>query len=191
MPPVMDQDVERIQRAAAAIDPVLNAITSDQLGHPTPDDDWDLRTLLDHLIGNMRTWAARIDGAQPDAGTPPLTAANDDVAAAWRPARDMLLAAVGSPGALDREIPTSQGSTTSARFLGSILPIELMLHGWDAARSVGAATDFDPELAGELLATGRRLMEGRPRGQAFGQEQPAPAGSTAADRLAAFYGRRA
>lgn len=72
--------------------------------------------------------------------------------------------------------------------LAAIVPLELMLHGWDVARSIDASTDLDADLAEELLATGRELMEGRPR-TVFGEEQPAPDGATAADRLAAFYGR--
>lgn len=189
----MDEAVVRIERAANAIDPALNAVTPDQLILPTPCEGWDLRTLLDHLIGTLRTWTARLDGREPEAGTPPLSAAGDDVPAAWQPTRRELLDAISSSGAFDREISLPRGGTGSARFLAAILPIELMLHGWDAARAIDAPTDFDPELAGELLVAARRMMEGRPRGsgQAFGEEQPAPDGATVADRLAAFYGRRA
>ena len=187
----MDDAVIRTRRAAEAIDPVLRSITPDQFGQATPCHDWDLRALLDHLFSVLHRWAARVERRDPPDGLTPLATAHDDVAAAWVPARDALLAAISEPGAMDREIALPTGSTGSARYLVAIAPIELMLHGWDAARSIGAGTDLDPELAGELLTAARGFMEGRPRGAAFGEEQPAPAGATAADRLAAFYGRSA
>jgi uncharacterized protein (TIGR03086 family) len=188
----MDDAVARIHRAADAIDPVLCAVTADQLDRPTPCRAWDLRALVDHLLGNLHSWADRIEGRAPALDGSVLAHTNGDVAAAWRPARTALLDAVDPPGALQREITMPTGARGSAGFLAAILPIELMLHGWDVARSVGASTDLDPALADALLEQARGLMEGRPRGPelAFGEEQPAPPSATAADRLAAFYGRQ-
>jgi uncharacterized protein (TIGR03086 family) len=188
----MDDAVARIHRAADAIDPVLCSVTAAQLDRPTPCPAWDLRALLDHLLGNLHSYADRIEGREPGQGGSALATADDDVAAAWRPARTALLEAVDPPGALEREITMPSGARGSAGFLAAIIPVELMLHGWDVARSVGASTDLDPALAEALLEHARRLMEGRPRGTdlAFGEEQFAPPNATAADRLAAFYGRR-
>lgn len=186
----MDEAVTRIDRAAAAVDPVIRSVKREQLSLPTPCEGWDLRTLLDHLLNNLIGWAATVRGQErPSDDASPLADAGEDVAAAWEPARAAALEAFGEPGALDREVQSRRGPS-SARMLAAIASLELMLHGWDVARAVGAPTDFDPELAEELLASGRKLMEGRPRGAAFGEEQSAPSGATAADRLAAFYGRR-
>jgi uncharacterized protein (TIGR03086 family) len=189
MSAVVDEAVERIERAAEAVDPVIRSVKPDQLSLPTPCEDWDLRALLDHLLNNLVGWAATVQGRErPGDRTSPVSEAGDDVAAAWDPARAAVVEAFAAPGALDREVQSRQG-TSSGRMLAAIAPLEVMLHGWDVARAVGAPTDFDPELAAELLASGRKLMQGRPR-VAFGEEQPAPPDATAADRLAAFYGRR-
>lgn len=189
----MDADaVTLMVRAADAIEPAMRAVQPGQLSMPTPCAGWDLRALLDHLLGEMRSWAERIEGREPEAAPPVLAAAGDDAAVAWQRSRDALFVAVSEPGALEREIPLPGGRRGSAQFLAAILPIELMLHGWDAARSIGASTDLDPELAAAMLHRGRQLMEGRPRGSemAFGEEQAAPPDATFADQLAAFYGRR-
>ena len=184
----MDEAVSRIERAATAVDPVLRAVATDQLSRPTPCEGWDLRTLLDHVLNNLNGWVATLDGRdRPGDDTSPLREADDEVAAAWEPAQAALIKAFSAPGALEREVQTRQGPG-SARMLAAIVPLELMLHGWDVARTMDASTDLDADLAEELLATGRELMEGRPR-TVFGEEQPAPDGATAADRLAAFYGR--
>lgn len=186
----MDEAITRVERAAAAVDPVMAAVTPADLALPTPCEGWDLRTLLDHFFGNLHRWAARLNGGDPTAPTPTLADAGDDVEAAWRTARDALLEALRVPGAIDREVPMPGGRVANSRMLVGIMPVELLLHGWDAARAVGAPADFDPQLAGELLETARPLMENAGRGSSFAEEQPAPAGCTAADRLAAFSGRR-
>lgn len=187
----MDELVSRVHRAATAVDPVLRAVTREQLGTATPCEGWDLRRLLDHFFGTLHRWAARLDGRDPDTVAVPTLAGggDDDVAQAWQSARDPLLAALAVPGALDREVPMPMGPA-NARMLATIMPVELMLHGWDTARAIGASTDLDPVLATELLDTVARPLMASRRAPAFGEEQPAPPGATAADRLAAFSGRR-
>ena len=64
-------------------------------------------------------------------------------------------------------------------------------HGWDLAKATGQSTDLDPELAEGLLANAPipdtfRGDEPMP----FGPQQEAPPGATAADRLAAYLGRK-
>ena len=190
MAAAMDEAVVATQRAAAAVDPVMRAIRPEQLSLPTPCHEWDLRQLLDHLFGTLHNWAARVEDRQPaDWSAPPLETAGDDVVQAWIEARDDVLDAISQPGALDREIALPMGSRGPARRLAAIMPVETLLHGWDAARSIGHGTEFDPELAEALTARGRALMKDRPRGPAFAEERTAPEDATAADRMAAFYGR--
>lgn len=186
----MDEDVSKAQRAAAAVDPVMRAIRPEQLSLPTPCHEWDLRHLLDHLFGTLHNWAARVEDRPPaDWSAPPLETAGDDVVQAWIEARDDLLGAISQPDALDREIALPMGPRGPARRLAAIMPVEMLLHGWDAARAIGYGTEFDPALAETLTERGRTLMKDRPRAPAFGEEQPAPEDATAADRMAAFYGR--
>ncbi|MGW8552943.1 hypothetical protein [Streptomyces tubercidicus] len=69
--------------------------------------------------------------------------------------------------------------------------VELLAHGWDLARAIGAPTGLAPETAAETLAAARRIYGAAPRteGSSFAPERPAPPGVSATDRLAAFLGR--
>ncbi|MDP9370240.1 MAG: hypothetical protein M3Q03_18535 [Chloroflexota bacterium] len=69
---------------------------------------------------------------------------------------------------------------------------ELLIHGWDLARATGQRTDLAPDLAERSLGSWRAWFGDRPRGASglFDPEQPVPEGAGAADRLAAFLGRR-
>jgi len=186
----MDEAISRVERAAAAVEPVMAAVTPADFSRPTPCEGWDLRTLLDHLFGNLHRWAARLDGGDPSAPTPTLADQGDDVVQAWHSSRDALLEALRKPGAIDREVPMPGGRVTSSRMLVGVMPIELMLHGWDTARAIDAPADLDPQLAGELLDAARPMMASAGRGSSFAEEQTAPEGCTAVERLAAFSGRR-
>ncbi len=182
----MDEAVARIEQAVAAVAPTIRAVDAAQLVLLTPCDDWDLQTLLQHLFEQLNQWAGAISGSEPPAGGAILRT-SDDVGSAWEAASQALMRSVTVPGALDAMVPEGK---SSPRGLASIAPLEVMLHGWDAARTIGVSTDLGPLLCAALLDSGRQMMAGRPRGEAFGPEQPAPDGATAADRLAAFYGRR-
>jgi uncharacterized protein (TIGR03086 family) len=62
------------------------------------------------------------------------------------------------------------------------------VHAWDIARTIGADSTIEDELAEAALALARDWKFERPN-VAFDVEVPAPADATAGDRLVAFLGR--
>ena len=184
---IVDEAVSGIERALQAIDPVMTAVTPDDLGKASPCEGWTVGEVTIHLLNGLNERAAAAAGAEMGSVDDAVTRA--DVPSAWRSTKERLLAALQRPDAMDREVRGPGGRTVPLRMLVRILPGEVMLHGWDIARGCGRSTDLDPELAAKLLEAGRPLIEQFGRGTAFGPEQPAPADARAADRLAAFYGR--
>ncbi|MBE1496955.1 uncharacterized protein (TIGR03086 family) [Amycolatopsis lexingtonensis] len=155
---------------------------------PTACAEWDVRAVVNHLAhGNAKVafWA----GAGPPApegdylGASPVEA----FAASVLRARSVLSA----PGLLTRTVTTPLGEVPGV-FLVHMRVNEYVVHGWDIADATGASTDLLPELAAGALEQWRARFGATPRqpGGPFGPEVEAPAGATAADRLAAFLGRR-
>lgn len=184
----MDKETSGLDRAIRAIDPVMTAVAREDLDKPSPCDGWTVAKVVTHLLHGLDERAAAANGTEmaevDDAKT------LHDVPAAWRTTSERLLSALQQPGAMDRETRGPGGRTVPVRMLVGILPIEVMLHGWDIARGSGKSTDLDPDLAAQLLESGKPLIERFGRGTAFGPERSAPEDAPAADRLAAFYGRR-
>ena len=90
---------------------------------------------------------------------------------------------------LEGTVPGPGGSEMPAAFAASILPIEILLHGWDIAQSSGQTL----RVSDELVAYVRTLAEavvpgGRARGSFADEVTPAP-GASPLDQLAAFAGR--
>ena len=67
---------------------------------------------------------------------------------------------------------------------------ELVVHGWDIARSLGRAIEFDDHLVTDVLAAARTWVDAAARTpQLFGPEVAVAGDAPALDRLVAFLGR--
>jgi len=156
---------------------VLDHVHEDRLGHPTPCAEWDVGTLADHLVEAPARFLTMMRGEQPDwsAEPPHLT---DGWAGVYRVHADDLIHAWHE---LDGQPPVPAEWQVA----------ELAVHAWDLAVAVGFAIDrLDPEVAEVGLGYLRANLGAERRGEAFGQEVPAPADAGPYDALAAFAGRQ-
>ena len=167
------------EAALAALQPVLRNLTPDDRPTPTPCDDYTAHELADHLLASVAQLGAMAGAelAVPDDGSledkvSVLTAQALD---AWR-----LVDLAGTLTTQDGEVP--------AGFLASILPMELVLHGWDLAQSSGQRL----HVSDELVTYVRELTESvitRGRGSSFADEVTCGNDASAVDRYAAYAGR--
>ena len=91
----------------------------------------------------------------------------------------------------EKNVKLPFGEFPGRAFLG-LATNDTFTHGWDLAKATGQSTDLAPDLAAALLAGAKQAISPAfrgPEGAPFGTEQEAPAGSTNADKLAAFLGR--
>ena len=72
------------------------------------------------------------------------------------------------------------------------MSLETLAHSWDMAKATSQDTDLAPDAAVHLLEVAQTMMSDDSRGENanFGSMQPCPPDAPAADRLAAFLGRR-
>jgi uncharacterized protein (TIGR03086 family) len=164
-------------------------IGPDQWSAPTPCTEWDVRALVNHVVGEYlwvpellagRTIAEvgnRFDG----------DVLGDDPLQALVEAQRSALAAVEAPQALDGSVHLSFGDTPAAAYAMQ-MAIDSTIHSWDVARGVGADEALDPELVDVVYAELQRTGEDWRAGGAFGPAKPAADGSAQA-RLLALTGR--
>jgi uncharacterized protein (TIGR03086 family) len=158
------------------------------LAVPSPCSGWDVRALLNHLLGAtwMFTLVNRGQAAGEDAGdvigADPLlavnTAAKENVAS-W-----------SRPGGFEGERRYSFG-TFPAQGAAMINLGEVVVHNWDLARSTGQELTIDSGLVAMVDGFCRLipLNEFRAHG-AFGPEVEATESASPTDRLMALLGRR-
>jgi uncharacterized protein (TIGR03086 family) len=128
----------RVRDASAAGPDVWSA--------PTPCAEWDVRALVNHLVGELR-WVPPLLAGQTVAEVGDALDGDllgDDPVRAWDDAVAGVRAAIG-PDALDRTVHLSYGDSTGASYLAEVAT-DLTLHSWDLARGIGADDTIDPDL---------------------------------------------
>jgi uncharacterized protein (TIGR03086 family) len=182
--------VELFRRAVAEFASRVPRVGPDQWHGPTPCREWDVRTLVNHLVYEER-WSAplfagatiaeigdRFDGDLLD---------NDPVGMVADAAAQSE-AALAQPGALDRTVRLSFGDVPGREY-GWQLLADHLVHSWDLAVSIGADPRLDVEAVRACAEwfTGRELLYRM--GGAIGPRVEVPAGSGEQDRLLGAFGR--
>jgi len=182
-----------LERAFASTRSVLANVTPDQLSNPTPCQSWQVRELVNHLVG-VSLWCAETANTGAAPPPPETDFTTGDMVAVYDDGIAAAVDAFGRPSALDKMITLPFGTLPGSVYLG-IITTDAFTHGWDLARATGQSTDLDPQLAEDLLAGARIFIQPAFRGEdgvrPFGAEQEPPRGATNADVLAAFLGRTA
>lgn len=160
----------------------IAGVAADQLAAPTPCTEWDVRTLLDHLIGGTWMFAAAIGGPSDDDSTAPD-------ADRFRGAADALLAALHEPGALDRTAQLPIGPVPGYALVGIAL-LDVLVHGWDVAKATGQNTAVADPLAETVLAVATQAVGPEMRGVYFADPVPIDEHARPVDRLVGYLGRR-
>ena len=185
---------EALAAAFATARGVLGNVKSDQMDDATPCESWDVRRLINHLVGGAHWFEITTNaGASPEVDdTEDTDYAAGDFAAAYDAATAGALAAFGAEGALDRMIALPFGTFPGSAFMG-LATVDHFTHAWDLARATGQPTDLAPAMAEQLLSAARGMISDDFRGPdgvaPFGPEVTAGDAACPADRLAAFLGR--
>jgi uncharacterized protein (TIGR03086 family) len=165
-----------------------------QLDRATPCTEWEVRSLLNHVLGAMSLGAALLTDTTPEHPSPPgglpdVDLVGTNAAGAYRSAAEALLAAAGTKGSLDAVHQTPLGEMPGA-VLGGILTLDLLVHGWDLARATGQDVAFDADLATHVLGFAEQAIQPEMRdGGLVGPVVAVDADSSAMDRLVGHMGR--
>jgi uncharacterized protein (TIGR03086 family) len=154
---------------------------SKHLDATTPCDEWDVRTLLNHMLDTQNYFLGTARGEKVSLPSPrPPDLLTDDPAADFSLVRKEMLSAFGADGVIERTGPS----------LG-IAFADQLFHGWDLAKATGQDTTMPeglPEAAYEMIH-GRFTADQR-KGM-FKPEVAAAPNASAQEKLLAYAGRDA
>jgi uncharacterized protein (TIGR03086 family) len=150
-----DDLVEVHGRSGRRFASLVVGVGSGQWYDGTPCSEWDVRTLVHHLLYEQRWVPSLFDGQTieqigdrfegdlmgPDAAEWPGLLAS---------AIDQAHAVVAQPGALDRTVHLSFADVPGQEY-ATQLTADLAIHGWDLARATGQDDALDPGAVALLL----------------------------------------
>ena len=171
------------RKALSVAQGVVDSIDRSQFELPTPCDAWNVRQVLEHMIGGNR----RIAGNPPAPGEDVV---GDDLTVAYAASAASAAATFEADGGFDRTFSLSFGEVPG-RVAVLARSTDQLAHAWDLAKAVGMSTDLSPP----MYTTGLELLQlrfatsGR-NPETYADETKPRDGATAADRFAAFAGRR-
>ena len=167
--------------ALAVIQPILRNLTAEDRPKPTPCTEFSCHELVEHLFGSLVRLGAMAGAHVQNPGQGSLENRVSVMAAqaidAWRSVD------------LDGMVPGPGDSHMPASYAANILPLELVLHGWDLAQGSGQKIQISDELVDYLRGLAEIVVPAARPGGSFADEVPSVEGTSAVDRLAAFAGR--
>ena len=168
------------EAALAVLQPILRNLTPLDQPKPTPCAKFTCHELAEHLLMSLGQLGAMAGATvtNPEEGSLEnrVSVMAGQAIDAWRKVD------------LDGTVPGPGGSQLPAEFAAGILPVELVLHGWDLAQSSGQPVHISDELVDYLRGLAEGLVPGG-RGSSFGSEIVPADGASPLDRLAAYAGR--
>lgn len=168
----------------------VRAVGEDAWDRPTPCTDWDVRALVNHVVGEQRWVIPLLEGKTiAEVGTAldgdllgptPQEAADTAAKAA--------VEAFSEPGALDRIVHLSFGDFTAADYAWQLIA-DHVVHAWDLAVAVGADPHLDPDLVVRVAHWWEQWEDAYRSSGAIGPRVPLSAHATRQDRLIGSFGR--
>jgi uncharacterized protein (TIGR03086 family) len=183
--------VELLARACVWTGGILTNVTSKQLTHPTPCDDWRVHDLINHIVGATGFFADIAQQGSSAEGREWRNYSDGDFAVAFGQQASRVVGAFAAPGAMERTmlLPTGPASGT---WCIQVATGEIFVHGWDLAQATGQAMPPDEGVAEALLSSEwlslcAEVRNGDP--SVFAPEIHLAREAPAVGRLAGFLGR--
>jgi uncharacterized protein (TIGR03086 family) len=151
----MDDMPQIFLAAQRAFSERVHAVTQAQWSAPTPDADWSVAELVDHLVDQHRWFPPLMHGldlaaaeeiAAGSRSLPVDGGVGANHAELWDEAATASVDAVRQPGAMDRSVELSRGTTPSQQYVLE-MTMDLVIHAWD----LGAAIGFDGAFPSDLV----------------------------------------
>jgi uncharacterized protein (TIGR03086 family) len=187
----MEADLAQVHRTAVeGLLANVEKIGDDQWHLPTPNTEWDVRALVEHLVGGT-VWVAPLMHGETIAEIGDRyngDLVGDDPKGAFRTAAREAIDVVLEPGAVERTVDLSRGPSPAADYILERIG-DAGMHTWDLARALGIDETIDPN----VVRLGRELLskvgdEWRSYG-ALGPIVPTPPGADEQTLFIAESGR--
>lgn len=176
--------------ARAEFERRLTAIVADDWGRPTPCTEWDVRLVVNHIVGHEYRYADILatNSREYYAASRDDDFLGDDPLGSWRRGVVLLDEAIAGLDSLDITISFLQ--PMPARDVLLVRVFEAAVHTWDVSRAIGFDERIDERLVALTYPLVERMIQGPATSAFFAPAQAnLPSTATPQDRLLHLAGR--
>jgi len=168
----------------------VRTVSADQWSLPTPDADWDVRALVNHVLAENQWVPPLLEGLTIEEVGDRFEGdqLGDDPYGAWTDVAVAALAACQSDDVPLRVVHVSFGDITGEDYLAQVTT-DHVVHAWDLARATGADEHLDAELVDFAFGYLAPQAEDWRGAGAFGPAIKVPPGADRLTELLALTGR--
>ncbi len=175
----LDHLLDLHRQATALVQPLHARVRAEHLVRPTPCAGWDLRALLEHVVGQDAGFAAAVTASPGDVGTAAFAAqplGSDPQATLSAGSRGLLAAFAGADPSARVLLPELGARAFPLKAVVGFHLVDTVVHGWDVAAALGEPYEVRGDLLAAALDQAERVPTGASRqapGAAFGPDLPA------------------
>lgn len=184
MPTTTTDVADRYRTLAAAFTSKVEAVRPDQWNLPSTCAEWNVRELVSHVATTEHNMLEPVHIDAPlhvDADTDPV--------GAWHEVRGIIQGVLDDPAQSVLEYTGLFGTTTVGKTINDFGGMDLVVHGWDLARSTGQDDTMPVGEVERVLAMTDSLGEMLRTSGVCGPEVPVGPDATAQQRLLGRLGR--
>jgi uncharacterized protein (TIGR03086 family) len=168
----------------------VTGVGPDQWHDGTPCGEWDVRSLVNHIVtGNL--WAAELGAGRTIEEVGDRLDGDllgDDPKAAFDRAAAEATASATEPGAADRIVHISAGDAPAAEYLSQLFT-DFVVHGWDLARGIGADDTIDAADAAAIYDQMKPMEDAMKSWGMYGEKIEVDDATDIQTKLLALFGR--
>ncbi len=180
-----------LHAAHSAFEMRLRRVGPADWGRPTPCAGWDIRALVNHIVGGNVRYVILLDGGSAEATnrTRDMDHLGTDAVTAFATTAAELETAFNRPGALSRIVDHRFGERTGAQLL-ALRVLDMTVYAWDLMQSLGVDDPLDPTAIDFALAHAEEVERLRVHGVFATPRMPLAADASPQEQLLHLTGRR-
>jgi uncharacterized protein (TIGR03086 family) len=182
----MTEVQDRYRVVSSGFDAVVGAVGPGGWDAQTPCEGWKARDVVAHVVAGHRRIIANVKGTEPA-----LLGADEDPKNAWEHASQAVDDITGDPDALNTEIDGPTGNMRVSEIIGRFVCMDVLVHTWDLARTVGMDEHLDEELVRQAYDALKPMDAMIRQPGVFRAKLEPPAGADLQTEFLYFLGRRA
>lgn len=184
-------DITELHRRTVATFVSRLGAVDDRWDARTPCSDWDVRALVNHVVGEDLWTVPLMGGATVEevGGRFDGDVLGDDPVATGQVAGEAAIEAAAEGLAANRTVHLSFGDFPAAEYAYQ-LAADHLIHGWDLAAAIGSDRRLDPELINAVAEWFAEREELYRSAGAIAERPPGDPPSDPQDRLLQAFGRQ-